>query len=386
MRQVIVLSVALFVALVASYVTWTDEGEELDDTEVAMYRAQPDDITAIRWQSDKSTTTITRKSDEKGEYYDIETVQRREKKIPLDRSDDEAEPEDAEEEEPADAEEEEPADAEEEEEPAEEEEEPADAEDEEAEEEPKFEIEVEETESHFIGNDQAAELWNDLAPLYAMRELVVDEDTDTEVFGLEEPTATIVVARGDKEHELTVGAETYGSKDLYVGYAGRVFLVDNKTLQPLEFAAQRLVERSLHPVSEKDAESLELEWADGTQRTWTHEERAPQEEGARPKQVWVADDTPDEADEAAATWIDKLLRLRLRTYLDEEEEQALTFSPVFEVTLKDSDDEAWRIEVFEAESEGQTNWYARTDYNRSVVLLTESLARGVAEDLDNLRP
>ncbi|MEO0602854.1 MAG: hypothetical protein AAF211_15545, partial [Myxococcota bacterium] len=189
--------------------------------------------------------------------------------------------------------------------------------------------------------------------------------------------------------DLTVGAETYGSKDLYVGYAGRVFLVDNKTLQPLEFAAQRLVERALHPVEETDAVSLALTWPDGTERTWTHEERASSSDApnARPTQVWASTEAPDEADDAAATWINKLLRMRLRSYLDDEEEAELVLEKVFAVTLT-GPERAWRIEVFESEDEdGEPQWYARSDFNRGgVVQLTASLAREVADDLGNLRP
>lgn len=381
MRQVIVLSVALFIALVASYVTWTDEGEEFDDTEVAMYRAESPDISMISWESKASTTTITRKSDANGDYFEVDSVVRKEKQVPTAVPKDELEDEDGEDAEP-EGEEAEGEDAE---------GEDAEAEGEDGEEEPEMvptvKIEVEETKSQFLGSDAAFALWESFAPLMAMRELEVNDDTDTTVFGLEEPKATIQVQRGDKLLELTVGAETFGSKDLYVGYADRVFLVENKVLQPLEFAAQRLIERALHPVSERDATKLTLTWPDKTERTWTHEERAPQSDNpnAKPTQVWLDDGETPKADDTAATWIDKLLRLRLREYLTPDAEQALVLTPVFEVELAEEDDKTWSIEVFKSEEDGETSWYAKSDFNRGTVLLTASLARSVAEDLGNLR-
>ncbi len=390
LRQVIALSVALFVALVASYVTWTDEGEELDDTEVAMYRAEPDDITSITWDSKKSTTTIVRSSDEFGEYFEVTSVTRKETKTPraeVPDDEDEAEegPEDSEAPEDAEAEASEADEDASEEDDADEDASEADEADEA---EPAFDVTVEETERKFVGNNQTKDVWDSFAPLMALRELVVNEDTDTAVFALEDSETTITVLRGDKKLDLVVGAETYGSKDLYVGYADRVFLVDNKTLQPLEFAGQRLVERSLQPLAEREIASIELSWPDETTRTWTHEDRPTQSEApnAPPVQVWSSTEAPDEADEAAATWINKLLRLRLREYLDTEEEQQLVLEPVFAAKLNDGEKD-WAIEVFSAtDDEGETQWYARTDHNRGTVLLTASLAREVTEDLGNLRP
>jgi len=394
MRQVIGLSIALVVALVASYVTWTDEGEELDDTEVAMYRAEPDDISSITWDSDDSTTTITRRSDDAGEYYEVDSVTRKEKRIPIaepvddEASDDEDEASDDVDEASDDVDEAPDDDVHGDGDPHDHGDDESE-DDDEADKEPTVRIEIEETTSHFVGNDQAATLWEDFAPLMALRELVVDDDTDTTVFGLDEPTATITVKRDDKDLELVVGAETYGSKDLYVGYGERVFLVDNKVLKPLEQAAQRLVERTLQPIIEAEAKSLDLSWPDGTTRSWSHVAKAwGDAEQARKGQVWASTEAPDEADETAATWIDKLMRLRLKDYLSEEETAALELTEVFEVTVHgQEDDDTWTYTVLEgADEEGETVWYARSAYNRGTVLLVTSLARNVVDDLGNLRP
>lgn len=371
MRQVIVLSTALFVTLVASYVTATSDTDPVDETEVSVYRASRDDITSIVWESEKSSTTMTRRSDENGEFFAVDTVDRVEKKPPAPMKVPEITKENIEDVDPnkvdldnpdgnADAPEDPHADV---------------------------EVEVEVTEKSFVGNEQAEAVWSNFAPLKAMRELVIDDSTDTSSFGLEDPQATITVQRGDKTLELTVGAETYGSKDLYVGYANRVYLVDNKFIQPLQFASRRLVEKALHPVAESDATTLELTWADGTARTWTHEEVKPdaEDQKGRVTQLWSSSET-DEPDEAAATWVDKLLRMRLANYLSTEDEQALVLTPVFTYTIADEEG-SWTVSVLKADDEdGEPTWYAKSPFNRGTVELTASLTRGVVDDLDNLRP
>ena len=41
---------------------------------------------------------------------------------------------------------------------------------------------------------------------------------------------------------MPVGGETWGSSDRYVGLEGRVFLVDDADLRPLQYGKTRLVE------------------------------------------------------------------------------------------------------------------------------------------------
>ena len=251
MRQVIVLSVALTASLVGTYLTWTDDGEEITDGAVVVLSGSPEQIQSLTWAGE-DTITITRKEDARGAYLWVEAVERKKKPVKDDTDHPEVEEE---EEEPS---EDEPAD------------EP------EAEEEPEQEFVVEEKTTRFLGNTQAQELWDGFAPLEALRELEVTPEMSREAFGFEEPTAKLTVQRKGQPAELTLGAETYGSKDRYLEHDGHIYLVDDTLIRPLQFATSRLVERTLQPIAEKDVTKVEVSLPDSTVAVFEqHERRGP---------------------------------------------------------------------------------------------------------------
>ncbi len=379
MREVIVLSVALGLSLVAAYATWTSEEEVIDDEAVVVYRASPKALSSISWEGEETSAVITRKSDDKGEYLWIETERRMKRfKNPHEMEKAaEAAKKDAEEEDreitPEELEEEllgeEEASSESEE--AESEDEATAAEEPEKEEEPAFEIEV--TTSAFKGSSQAEDLWESFAPLYALRELA--GSPEDEAFGFDE-AESIVVRRDGKEVELAVGGETFGSKDRYVRYGSKVFLVDDATLRPLEFAATRLVDRALVPMSAQDVLELSVSVPEG--ETLEFVQQNADDPGAA---YWARKADPSNADETAGTWIDKLLRIRVREYAADEPEglqTALTYRAF------DEDGTAWAVELLKKTDGDDESWYARAEHTRSLVEVPESLARDAISDLSSL--
>ena len=350
MRQVAVLSVALVAALVGAYTTWTREEVEVTDDAVPLYSATPADLERITWKSPELTVSIERRKDAQGEYLWVDSTETKTKKPK-----DPAHPVPAEGEEPAEgAEPEEPA------EPTE----PA------AEGEPQVKHQV------FMANAQGEDLWKSFAPLNALRELA-PAGADPAQFGLNEPTATVEVQRKNGAITLQVGGETYGSKDRYVGYNGKVYLVDDATLRPLQFAAGRLIERSLFPLSEKDTDRVDVHLPDGT--TVSYEQKNKDDAA---KAFWARSDAPDTEDETGATWLGKMFRLKLKDYVEESAAPAnLERVVAYDVT---GNGETWKVELLKTTTE-PVAWYARSDYDRSLVSLTESLVRNVVDDLDTLK-
>lgn len=335
MKQVIALSVALAAALVGAYLTWTDESEEpKDDEAVAMFTASEADLQRLSWKSDELSVTLERKTDARGTYLWAELVETPKDK-PKDPAHDTDHPEHAPEVDPEAAK-------------------PGET-----------------KRSRFVANTQGDDLWKSFAPLMALREL--PGATDKATFGLDAPTATVEVVRGSGPLSLVVGGETYGSKDRYVESGGKVYLVDDATLRPLQYAATRLVERSLFPLAEKDVEKVSVTRGDGTTLAWVQKNA---DDSA--KAFWARADAPDTADEAGGTWVGKVFRLKLREYVDESTLTA-PLEPVATYTVE-GDGEAWKVELLT--SGGQ--WYARADFNRGLVSLTESLARNVVDDIDQL--
>lgn len=378
MRDIIVLSTALALSLVGSYMVWTGDEEVIDDEAVQVYAAGPADLVSLTWDSEDSKAVVTRKTDAKGDYLWVEATTRTKKRITPDPDHPEVDgdrpitPEELQEAVDEQAADEAPSD----------EEEPAEGADDEApEEEPEEDAyEVVETTKAFKGSKQADEMWEAFAPLFALRELSGGADK-REAFGLDEPTGTVTVERAKGTITLTVGGETYGSKNKYVSREDqdRVFLLDDATLRPLQFAASRLTDRALLPFTGDDVRKLVVTLPSGTGFTYL-QQNADDPANA----FWSTAADPETADETAGTWIDKLFRMRLRNYTASEDAPTV-LTPVFTYTASDQDGNSWAVEVLQATGEeGATEWYARSEHTRSLVQIPESLASGVVEDLESL--
>jgi hypothetical protein len=156
-----------------------------------------------------------------------------------------------------------------------------------------------------------------------------------------------------------------------------VWLVDEGLLRPLEFAGTRLVERSLFPTAEKDIQKVEVTTPAGTTVTYV---QANADDAA--KAFWAKADSPEVEDGAAGTWLDKVFRLKLQGYADESKVTG-PLEPVVAYTIH-GPDEATRVEILKTGTGEETTWYARSDYNRVLVSLTDSLARNVVDDVPTL--
>lgn len=352
MRQVATLSVLLAAALVGSYVTWTAPQGSVSAEGVPVY-AGASAIHKVEWRSDALDVVLEKLEDDRGDYVRVTTVERRE--VPVQDPAPVAERADA---------------------PS-----ATDAEPDEAEEAPPEPpaTRTEELRRTFLGNDIATQLWTDLSPLVALRDLGRADALDPAALGFDEPSATLVVHRASGPLELTIGGETYGSRDRYVRHDGRVLLVDDVTLRPLIYANARLTERALQPLSEKDVVRVDLTDSEGRSATLV------QVNASDPaKAFWARSDAADTPDPAAGTWLGKMFRLRLLQYVDEADLEA-ELRPLFRYTVHGRA-ASWTVEVASTGEGDAQVFYARSDFNRGLVELTHSLAAEAFADLSAALP
>ncbi|MBW1877210.1 MAG: DUF4340 domain-containing protein [Deltaproteobacteria bacterium] len=347
MRQVGILAALLLVALVATYLSWHAEESDTSTKDlVAIYRAAPEDLQKVTWTAEELTTTLERLSDAGGEYIWISVAERVE-----------VEPEPAED--SVDTEEIGPQVMEESPPP---------------EPEPQFEVRS----GSFKGNQAAEDLWGNFAPLQALRELKTSGEVDDAAFGFDPPFATVEVLRRSGPLALVVGGETYGAKDRYLRADGKVFLVDDKTLRPLQYAKTRLVDRVLQPLSEREAEQIEVR-AQGQSVAFVHKNKDD-----RAASFWAAVSTPGEEDVAAATWLGKVMRLRIQAFTPPDEIPT-DLEPVFTYVMT-GNGESWTVEILREVGTEAPKYYARSGYSRATVQLTQSIASEAVADLDSILP
>jgi Domain of unknown function (DUF4340) len=352
MRQIAVLSAALVVSLVWSYSTWTSDTEEGSDADeiVYVYQTSETDLQKVRWESKDLKVAVEKRKDDRGEYLWVETEEVK-KKAPSTLEKPPGHPE---------TDGDEPA-----------EEKPADGS-------AAPEVPTEVKTSRFVASTQGMEMWKSFAPLQALRELTVTTE-ERASFGLDNATdpVTIEVTASRGATKLAVGGETYGSKDRYVESGGKVYLVDDATLRPLQYAASRLVERSLFPLAEADIDKVEVTLGGGKAITWSHENKADAAAA-----FWARSTDPSKKDESGGTWLDKLFKLKLREYVDRSTVTA-TLEPVVTFTVYGKN-EIWPVTILKTTGSGKTEWYADAAYNRSLVTLTDSLVRNVVDDISGL--
>jgi len=346
-RAAQVYAFVLLALLGAAWAQWTQE-EPVDlEGKVVMLQGEADAVTAVRWISEETEATISRKKDDRGEYFWVDYTRWSEKRLPAAR-----------------AEEKENAEKQ------------VDGQAEEAEDEVEA-VEREAKKSAFKSAQKAFDLVAALSPMTARRSLDVTDAEKLKEIGLTEPTGTIEIDRGGRTQKLEVGGESYGTRDHYVRHVetGKVFLVERDLLQPLKYARTRLPDRTLVGVERPDVVSVSL--VKGAQKLALVQIHADDPE----KAGWaLADDSNVEA-EQATTWMDRMLKLKGTRYAHPDE-PPVDLQPRFSIAMTDRASEVTTIEVMQVGEDG--DWYAQSEHTRGMIKLIRSAARSLADDVDGL--
>ena len=377
-RSFWIYSGVLVALLFAAWLRWTgafSADEESQADAVVILRAEVDDIERIAFHNDKLDVAITMKEDALGGYAWVELEERKKKPRPQPQPEVEIEVEAADGE-AAPAEDAVAEDAPAEDAPADE----IEADEVEAEEEePEFDIEI--VTSQFKGGDAVAKLLEKLAPLQAVRalgEVPQDKLADLE---LEAPEAWIEITRKGKVRKLEVGGEAYGTRDFYVRdtETGKFYLVDADVFRPLKYARSRLPDRRLSDLEQADIASVVLQSPAGRVEM-VHQNRQDKDAA-----YWASTADPEAPVELYANWLDKALRLKGLSYVQEDEAPE-ALEPAFEVSFVPEDGVPHTLRVFEQADPdgGEPTWYASSEFTRGMVELHRVLASEAAQDVPDV--
>lgn len=339
MRQIAVLSGLLVLALGASYATWTaEEDSDAASDKVVLLQADEASLVKLVWNTDTVDAVLQRKEDAKGGYLWVDVSTEVEVEVEPEPVETDADPMQG---------------------PALEGEAPPT---------PEPELIVETKRGAFKGNKTADSVWERFAPLYAVRELDIGA-ADPKVFGFDEPYGTLEVHRKSGPVTLTVGAETYGTKDRYVRYEGKVYLVDDKAFGPLDKPESGLIERLVQPNLEREM----------TRVTVSREGRSialVQKNKDDPAAAFWAPEGGEELG-TAATLVGNLTRMRVSFY---PVEALPELTERFSVAIA-GDNGDFSLKVSES-ADGK--WFATSDFNRAVVEVVSDPAKSTFADITAL--
>ena len=335
MRQVIIYATLLAALLVGAWFRWTAAPDAATGTQVVLVPGQADQLDTVHWKTDDAEATITRKKDDFGPYLWVEYTKTEDKRPLVPPGEDQTLP-------------------------------------------PPPPEKVTTT-TFFKASDQGEELIGKLAPMLALRKLDGVSDDKLKEIGLDDPKEQLDLTLDGKTITMMVGGESYGTRDRYVQRkdTGEVFLVDDQLLKAIQYARTRLPDRELWSLKEPEIASIALDSGTGTV---TVTQKNPDDPKAR---QWVKAD--GSADEQMTTWLDKALKLRGTTYVDEKGDDApkdLQFRFSMKLTPSSDKEKVQTVQVLQDGTDG--DYFGKSEYTRGLIKLLRSPTRAVAEDVDGL--
>jgi len=351
-RGVIVYGALLAVTLGASYYRWTHEPDKALEGKVVVLQGEPDTLDKITWKGKDDEAVIEKKKDDKGDYFWV-TYTKYEKQKP-------------------------------------------DAKDAKAQSgsgsgsgaelaasgsgsgsgatsEEKGEPVV----SNFKSGKAATDLFAGMSPLFAVRKLEDVTPDKLKTIELDNPVEHVILDRKGKTTDIELGGESYGTKDRYARIAGTsdIYLIDDEVIRSLKFARTRLPDRDLFPFETPKIDTAVI--GDGTSSiTLTQKNRDDKD-----KATWVPADAPDDASAQYKTWMDKFLKAKGSSYVNDADVPK-DLDLRFQVTLTGEGSSPETVEVYQAGDAG--DWYAKSGYTRGYVKMLKSTTSGLAEDVGSL--
>ena len=96
--------------------------------------------------------------------------------------------------------------------------------------------------------------------MVAIRKLSDIDDAKLESLGLKDPKTTLEISRKGKKHSYNIGAEAYGTKDIYLQDVDNkeIFLVDDAKIRSLKFGRTKLPDRRLWSFKKESITKVQL--------------------------------------------------------------------------------------------------------------------------------
>jgi hypothetical protein len=352
-RGVIVYGALLAVTLGASYYRWTHEPDKALEGKVVVLQGEPDTLDKITWKGKDDEAVIEKKKDDKGEYFWVTYTKYEKKKPEPDAKAGSGSGSGADVATAGSGSGSGAAAA--------------------AAPEEKGEPVV----SNFKSGKEAEKLVEGMSPLFAVRKLEDVTPDKLKTIELDNPVEHVILDRNGKTTDIELGGESYGTKDRYARVAGTndIYLIDDEVIRSLKFARTRLPDRDLFPFETPKIETAVV--GDGTSSvTLTQKNRDDKD-----KATWVPADAPDDASAQYKTWMDKFLKAKGSSYVNDAD-LPKDLDLRFQVTLTGEGSSPETVEVYQAGDAG--DWYAKSGYTRGYVKMLKSTTSGLAEDVDGL--
>jgi hypothetical protein len=395
MNSVVVHGVLAVAGLLFAYQTYTrvEEQEELPG-QVTLLECEPNSVSKLELES--ATQLLTLSTKKHGEAADYWLTAARKKKPEEKKAEDkdkpdagfnvaETKPADAK---PADAK---PADAK----PADVKDKKGDAKDANAKADAKPEPEKPEPEKParafdadapvtFLANSKFAETIKTLAPLRAMRGLGEIPKDKFEQFGFDKVETRLRMECGGRKLELEIGGRTFGAGDRYSRdpKTKQAYLLPGQVLTDLESAKYKFMQNELNRFTLADVDEAVVK-ALGKERRLTHRNRLTKDEAR-----WVDAAAPDKRNELFNTWFQRVGRLKAKSYLGEGADpgsdlqvEASGSAPVVTIEYRLEGKPKGKLEIARVDTKKEGLYYARTETTGRWVVLYDSLAKQVEDDV-----
>lgn len=335
-RAILLYATALVLSLGAAYRVWTAPPETDEGESVTVLAGSADELESVHYRSDKLDLVITMQEDELGRYGWVRAEPLGDAPEPPPSDDPHAPPP-----EPA-------ADA-------------ARA-------------------VEFKAGKNAKTTLDGLMPLVAKRTLEGVTDDKLGELGLAEPTATLEIQRRGREAKaFEIGGNVYGGANVYLRdpETGKIYVLDAKVIKPLQAGKTTLPEKDLIGAERAKVVGLRVLAGDASAAFQQHN---PDD----PDAVFWSSAGEAQANETAAAWIDKLLRMQAVRYVQADETPA-QLETVFAYEVTTTNRKTVTVEVQRGQdAEGEEAWYAKSNNTRGLVELQTARAAEVVADLQSV--
>lgn len=327
---VIGYGLALTLALVGAYQTWTHEGDPDLSGSTIILDVERDELEAIVFESPSGTVRLELREDELGPYVWAQTG-------PSDVPASEPDP---------------------------------------AEPSPPKATPVPAKPQAFKAGAAGETIAKGAAPFVAKRVLEGVDDSKLEELGFGEGQASLTFHRKGRDAKTyEVGAKAYGGSNRYVRDPedGTVYIVAASLVDSLETADRSLPDRSLLAFDVTDIDTISVR---GGEAEATYTQNNPDDRAAR---FWSTPGS-SEPSPAAAGWFDKALRLKVLRYI-EPANKPDGLQEAFSMTVSAGRKSSEAIIYRAIGDDGNEAWYASSTHNRALVQLQSSSAAEAQADL-----
>ena len=333
-RAILVYATALVISLGAAYRVWTAPPEADAGESVTVLAGSADELESVHYRSDKLDLVITMQEDDLGRYGWVRAEPLGDAPEPPPSDDPHAPPP-----------------------------------------EPAGGAPVE-----FKAGKNAKATLDGLMPLVAKRTLEGVTDDKLAELGLAEPQATLeIVRRGREAKAFEIGGNVYGGANVYLRdpETGKVYVLDAKIIKPLQAGKTTLPEKDLIGTERTKIVGLRVLSGDSSA---TFQQHNPDD----PDAVFWSSAGESQANETAAAWIDKLLRMQGAGYVQADEMPG-QLETVFAYEVTTTSRKTITVQVQRGpDAEGEEAWFATSENTRGLVKLLAARAAEVAADLSSV--